>query len=440
MNLKKIFPRSLYKRFVLIIALPIIIIQLVSIYVFYYTHLAAIGKHMIRSNVDQIILIAKNYNDKIIHEFGSVSGVKFELINSDNITLIDSEGVDEFSPLYYLKLDLESKKIKIYNARIDEDEGLISFVIKNQNQLIEFKLPIKRIVPSRSDVFIFWLVFTSLITLIISIIFLRNQIKYLNILKDVAEKFGRGQDVGNIKPGGAEEIRSLALSFIRMRDRVLRQVTQRTIMLSAVSHDLRTPLTRMKLQIAMMPKTEEIDELKKDISDMENIVDEYLEFAGSDKKEKSKKINFTNFLKNDVINYYSKIDNKIAYKLEIDSNLKVSIKKTAIKRSLINLIDNAFNYGDKIEINVSNSKDNLIIDIEDNGPGIPSKERNKVLKPFYRIDNSRNLDKDLSQSYKIKGSGLGLSIANDAISSHGGRIKLSKSTLGGLKVTLYIPL
>ncbi len=444
MNLKRIFPRSLYKRFILIIALPIIIIQLVSVYVFYDTHLYIISKHMARSNIEQINFIIKKYDDLNLQQFvkkiNNFSSINFSEINEDiKLNTKDQEGYffDEF---FEFKNELKLEKIEFYNFNVNKQLKQISFVIKTDNHLLRFQVPIKRIAPARADIFIFWLIFTSLLALFISITFLKNQIRSINNLKEVAEKFGRGQDVPNIKPSGSEEIRSLAISFIRMRDRVLRQVAQRTDMLSAVSHDLRTPLTRMKLQLAMMKNSQEIEELKTDINDMENIVDEYLEFTKSDEKERPKKINIRHFLENDIVAYYNKTGNIIKDSIKLDETLKISIRKTAIKRSLINLLDNAFRYGDIVELNSVTSSGNLIINIDDNGPGIPAKERQNVLKPFYRSDDARNLDKNISNNYKNKGSGLGLAIVNDTISAHGGRIKLAKSHLGGLKVTLYIPL
>ena len=216
----------------------------------------------------------------------------------------------------------------------------------------------------------------------------------------------------------------------------MRQITQRTDMLSGVSHDLRTPLTRMKLQLEMMQDSEEIQDLKNDISDMEKLVDEYLDFARSDDKEKSSSVVIKKFLQEKVVNYYAKMQRQISGEFDLADDFEMPIKKLAFKRALNNLVDNAFNYGNQVKISASLSHDNLIITIDDDGPGIPKDERNNVFKPFYRIDNSRNLDKKTLSG----GSGLGLAIATDAITSHGGRIKLSDSPLGGLRVIIFIPL
>jgi two-component system osmolarity sensor histidine kinase EnvZ len=195
----------------------------------------------------------------------------------------------------------------------------------------------------------------------------------------------------------------------------------------------------MKLQLEMMPKSAETEDLKNDISDMEKLVDEYLDFARSDDKEKNNLIEIKKFLQEKIINYYNKMNKRIDGFLNLKDDLEIPVKKLALKRALVNLIDNAFNYGSLVSLNAFLSDNNLIISIDDNGPGIPKNERNNVFKPFYRIDNSRNLDKKAAQSTSGGGSGLGLAIAMDAITSHGGRIKLSDSPFGGLRVTIFIP-
>jgi two-component system osmolarity sensor histidine kinase EnvZ len=191
----------------------------------------------------------------------------------------------------------------------------------------------------------------------------------------------------------------------------------------------------MKLQLEMMAQSAEIFDLKQDISDMEKLVNEYLDFAKSDDKEKAVNVKIKKFLQEKVFSYYAKINQRIEGSLDLSDNFEIPIKKLAFKRALINLVDNAFNYGNRVEIGATLSENNLIITIQDDGPGIPASERNNVFKPFYRIDNSRNLDKKIVSS----GSGLGLAIAMDSVTSHGGHIKLSDSKLGGLCVTIFIP-
>jgi len=455
MRFKKFIPRSLYGRFLLIIVVPILIVQLVSIYVFYFTHLDVISKHMARNIVEEMVFIKKSVNkpeyERLLQDFSQNVSLHFSFEERRRLKkkkIGDSNWrqnkiYDYIDPLVdpynRLKSELDNHDLKPYEIFESPDDDFIIVKVQTKQGLISYDVPIKKITSSSSYVFTFWMILTALITSFISIVFLRNQIRSIRELRDVAEKFGRGQNVENIKPNGSEEIRSLAISFVKMKERVMRQITQRTDMLSGVSHDLRTPLTRMKLQLEMMPKSEETEDLKNDISDMEKLVDEYLDFARSDDKEKSNLIEIKKFLQEKIINYYNKMNKRIDGFLNLKDDLEIPVKKLALKRALVNLIDNAFNYGSLVSLTASLSDNNLIISIDDNGPGIPKNERNNVFKPFYRIDNSRNLDKKATQSTSGGGSGLGLAIAMDAITSHGGRIKLSDSPFGGLRVTIFIP-
>ena len=322
---------------------------------------------------------------------------------------------------------------KLYENQTDND--FLTLEIADGRDVIIFQIRKKNLTSSSAYVFTLWMLFTSLITLMISIIFLKNQIRSIRQLSQAAEKIGKGFDSTIIKAYGPKEIRSLALSFIKMQERVMRQISQRTDMLSGVSHDLRTPLTRMKLQLELMTPSQEIDDLKSDISDMEKLVEEYLGFARNDDKEQLKPVEIKKFIQEKIIRYYAKMDKKVEAFIKIEDDFKISLKKLAFKRAMVNLIDNAFNYGQKVELNIFASNSNLIIAIDDDGPGIPDEEKNKVLTPFYRIDDSRNLDSKPVSG----GSGLGLAIANDAIISHGGHIRLSDSHLGGLKITIFLP-
>ena len=456
MRLKKFIPRSLYGRFLLIIVVPALIVQVVSIYVFYYTHIDVVSKHMARSVVAEMDFIRKSVNnpeyEKLIQNFSSDIDIKFSFEERRRLKkkakIADSNWrrsaifnyVNIFpliDPYNRFKSELTLHKLTPYEIYEDpENDDFIITKVQTKQGLISFDVPIKRIASSSSHVFTFWMILTAFITSVISIIFLKNQIRSIKSLSSAAEKFGRGQDVPNFRPSGSREIRSVSIAFIKMKERVMRQITQRTEMLSAVSHDLRTPLTRMKLQLEMMNKSPEIDELKEDILDMERLVEEYLDFARSDEKEKSAIIKVKDFLQEKIINYYAKMGKNIDYAINIEDSLEISVKKLALKRALMNLVDNAFNYGKKVSLLASVSDNNLMIMIDDDGPGIPKKERDNVFKPFYRIDNSRNLDKKLSSG----GSGLGLAVAMDAITSHGGRIKLADSAFGGLRVLIYIPI
>lgn len=452
-RLKKFIPRSLYGRFLFIIIISTLVVQMVSVYVFYYAHFDVISKHMARSVIEEMVFIKNSINkpgyQTLLTELSNNTGLQFSFENRRRLKkkkIADSDWrkskiYDYVNPLIdpynRFKSELESHDLKPYEIfESPDDDDIIVVKVQTWQGLLSFDVPIKRITSSSAHVFTFWMILSALITSWISIIFFRNQVRFVRELSDAAEKFGRGQDVPNLKPAGSEEIRSLTISFIKMKERVMRQITQRTDMLSGVSHDLRTPLTRMKLQLEMMGSSEEVQDLKNDVGDMEKLVDEYLAFARSDDKEKSSDTVIKKFLQEKIIKYYAKMEKRIDGSLEMPDNFELPIKKLALKRALMNLIDNAFNYATTVNFSANLSHDNLIITIDDNGPGIPEAERANVFKPFYRIDNSRNLDKKTNSG----GSGLGLAIAMDAVTSHGGRIELSDSSLGGLCVTIFIPL
>ena len=452
-RLKNFLPRSLFGRSLMIITISALIVQIVSIYVFYYSHLDVISKHMARSVIAQMVFVKNSVNKpgykSLLKDLSDNTGMKFSFENNRWLKtrkIADSgwrkskiyKYIDPIiDPYNRFKLELEANNLKPFQIFTDGDfKDQITVKVQTSSGVLSFDIPIKKITSSTGYVFTFWMIFTVIITSFISIIFFRNQTRFLKNLSDIAEKFGRGQDVPNPRPNGSLEMRSLTISFIKMKERVMRQISQRTDMLSSVSHDLRTPLTRMRLQIEMMPKSQEIEELKSDISDMEKLINEYLDFARSDDKEKFNIVKINKFFVEKIINYYKKMNINIAYNSTIDIDLEVPLKKLAFTRALKNFINNSIRYADNIYIHSFVINNNLIIEIEDDGPGIPQKERDNVFKPFYRIDNARNLD----NSSADQGAGLGMAIALDAITSHGGRIVLEDShKYGGLKVKIFIP-
>jgi|APGre2960657423_1045063.scaffolds.fasta_scaffold00555_8 two-component system osmolarity sensor histidine kinase EnvZ len=453
LRFKKFIPRSLYGRFLLIVILSAVIIQLVSIYVFYYTHLDVISKHMARSVIAEMVFVKTSINkpgyENLLRELTQNTGLEFSFQEKRKLKrkkIGDSDWRKsqfyEFvnpiiDPYNRFKSELQTHGLKPYEIfENPENDDFIIVKIQTFQGVLTFDVPVKKITSSSAYVFIFWMGLTIVITSILSIAFFRNQLRLIRKLSESAEKFGRGQDVSNIRPSGAQEIRSLTISFIRMKERVMRQISQRTDMLSAVSHDLRTPLTRMKLQLEMLKQSSEIDDLKSDVHDMEKLVNEYLDFARGDDKEKINIVKINKFLTEKIISYYLKMNHNITYETKIDNDFEIPIKKLALNRALKNLINNGLNHSSKVYLNTYLSQNNLIIEVEDDGPGIPKKERQNVFKPFYRIDNSRNLDK-VNESV---GSGLGMAIALDAITSHGGRISLDDSKkYGGLLVRIFIP-
>lgn len=455
MKLKKLLPRSLFGRFLLIIVIPMLIVQIVSIYVFFYVYVDSISKHMARSVVSEMAFIKNSISNplrqNLLSNFSNDIDLHFSFEEHRRFKkkIADSDWKKSkiyqyinplIDPLNRFKSELENKHLVPYEIFDNaENDDFITVKIQTSSGIVSFDVAIKRITSSSKYVFIIWMLVTAFLSSVVSIIFLKNQLRPINDLSQAAEKFGRGLDAPNFKPYGSREIRSVAISFIKMKERIVRQIAQRTDMLSSVSHDLRTPLTRMKLQLEMLGDSEETKELKQDILDMEKLIAEYLDFARNEEREKMRPTNLKEFLQEKILNYYAKMHKIIETHITLDENFEAPIKKLALKRALINLIDNAFNYGDKVMLSASLSQNNLMILIDDNGPGIPLEERDNVFKPFYRIDNARNLDKKQRRNSGA-GSGLGLAIAMDAITSHGGRIKLSDSPDGGLRVIIYIPI
>ena len=298
--------------------------------------------------------------------------------------------------------------------------------IKYQNGYFKFLIPKDRLTSSSARIFGLWITVPALIMVIISLIFLKNQTKPITALAKAAEKFGKGEEVEEFKPAGAAEIRQAGFEFERMRKRILRHLNQRSEMLSGISHDLRTPLTRMKLQTAFIKDKDIIKKLTDDIDEMEKMLNEYLQFTSSSHIEKAELFDLSQLVQEIIDKYNNK---------NISKNLTPRVyfngRKNLIKRCINNLVDNSLKYGDRVNIELSKKNTNIFIKVEDNGPGIPKEEYDNVFKPFYKIDKGRAETKSSV--------GLGLSIASDIIRSHGGNINLEKSSLNGLGVKIFLP-
>jgi two-component system osmolarity sensor histidine kinase EnvZ len=290
----------------------------------------------------------------------------------------------------------------------------------------------KRVYATNTHIFIIWMVGTSVILLMISGIFLRNQIRPIQRLAEAAEEFGKGRDTPEFRPSGASEVRRASASFIEMRDRIQRQIEQRTTMLAGVSHDLRTPLTRLKLQLAMLPQATEIQDLNSDIVEMEDMLDDYLDFARGYHGETATEIDFGSFvdqLCRDAERRWP--DVQVRLNDTLDEMLRV--KHNALRRCITNLVNNACAHAKLVHVAARRDPDgtNVLITVDDNGTGIPAESREDVFRPFYRLDDARTA--------QMGGTGLGLAIARDIARGHGGDITLDQSNLGGLQARISIP-
>ena len=430
--IKDILPKRLFYRALLIVAVPVIVLQLIITFVFFDSLWIKTNKGMTRALVNEINTFIEVYDDEI-YDKKEITDL-FSVYQDLNIEYVEDDffnyEYDErwFSPIdRTLRRELKSKfgSEKFWFNTTSYKE-LIDLRIKYQSGYFKFLVSKDRVTSSSARIFALWITVPALIMIFISLIFLKNQTRPITNLAKAAEKFGKGEEIDEFKPSGAAEIRQAGYEFDKMRKRIIRHLNQRSEMLSGISHDLRTPLTRMKLQIAFIKDKELSNKLAEDINEMEKMLNEYLQFTSSTYLEKDEEFNLSELI--DFV--VKKYDNK-----NISTNLTSKIyfngRKNLIERCINNLIDNAIKYGGKVNIELIKNNNNLFIKIEDDGPGIPEEEYENVFKPFYKIDKGRA---DSKSSV-----GLGLSIASDIIRSHGGNIKLEKSFLNGLGVKIFLP-
>ena len=429
--IKKILPKRLFYRSLIIVAAPIIILQIIITTVFFDSLWIKVNKGMTRSLVSEVKTLLDVYknnknNEKLIID---VYNKNFDFV----ITLKQNEFLPEkkterwFSPMdRSLRRELKSVFKSSYWFDTTTYKEVVDLRVKYNDEIIQIFFPKHKIAPSSTRVFALWITFPGFFLILIAIIFLKNQTRPIVNLSEAAEKFGKGEFIKEFRPSGAQEIRKAAYEFDRMRKRISVHLNQRSEMLSGISHDLRTPLTRLKLQLAFFNQKDLAKKMADDIEEMERMLNEYLEFASQQKNEETEMISLNTLIKNIIHKYEGK-----QIKLSLEENLNINIRPNSIKRCLSNLIDNALSYGKKTEILAKRTLNNIIIFVDDDGPGIPENEYQNVMKPFYRIDKSRGQNKS--------GVGLGLSITNDIIRSHGGSINFEKSPLGGLRVKISVP-
>ena len=429
---KKILPKRLFYRALLIVAIPVLVLQLVITIVFFDSLWIKTNKGMTRTLINEISTFIEVYENEQINKQELLD--LFSLFLDLNIELNSDEKLNNkvterwFSPIdRTIRRELKSKfGLNNYWFDTTNYKELIDLRIKYKEGYFKFLVPKDRVTSSSARIFALWITVPAFIMVIISLIFLKNQTRPITNLARAAERFGKGEKVEEFKPSGALEIRQAGHEFDKMRKRIERHINQRTEMLSGISHDLRTPLTRMKLQIAFIEDKETIRKLTEDINEMEKMLNEYLQFTSSSYAEKDEMFNLSELI-GVVIEKYNNEN--------ISQNLIPRIyyngRKNLINRCLNNLIDNAIKYANKVEVTLNKKNTNLFIIIDDDGPGISKNEYENVFKPFYKIDKGRA---DSKSSV-----GLGLSISSDIIKSHGGNIILEKSKMNGLRVKIFLP-
>jgi len=429
--LKFIIPKRLFYRALIIVAAPTIILQLIITIVFYDSIWIKANKNITKSLVAQLKTIQEVYeNDKNNLDFFTDSyknNFNFEIgINQE--VFPDSSGERKFSPMdRSLRRELKSSfGNNNYWFNTFKFKNAVEIKIKSNNEVIEFLVPKEMISASSVRLFVLWTTLPSILLIIIALIFLKNQTKPLVKLAKAAERFGKGNYVNDFRASGSLEIRKAAFEFDKMAKRINRHLNQRAEMLSGISHDLRTPLTRLKLQLAMLEQKDISEKMSKDIDEMEKMLNDYLQFAKTQAQENTSKI--------ELVNLFNSIKNEFNNeKLNISSKdlIKLKGRPIALKRSFENIIQNGLTYGKRVFVDIQKGTNRALITIEDDGPGIPEDQYKNVFKPFFRLDKSRSLNQS--------GVGLGLAIVEDIINSHGGNIQLGKSKYNGLRVKISLP-
>jgi two-component system, OmpR family, osmolarity sensor histidine kinase EnvZ len=431
--IKNLLPRRLFYRALLIVAVPIIVLQLVITIVFFDSLWIKTNKGMTRALVGEIKTFITAYDNSKYNNDDLSSLFSFYLdlnVKYKNDTLFTKQSKERwFSPIdRTLRRELKSNfgNGNYWFSTTDYKE-LIHINIKHNEGYFEFLIPKDRVASTSARMFALWITLPALLMITIAIIFLKNQTRPIVNLAKAAARFGRGENIDEYRPSGALEIRQAGLEFDKMRKRIMRHLNQRSEMLSGISHDLRTPLTRLKLQLSFIKDKELSNKMSSDIDEMEKMLNEYLQFTSSTYLEKNEIFEISELIEN-IINRY---DNDNISK-ELIPRIYMNGRKNLIQRALNNIIDNSIKYGNKIKLELSKKNNNIIITIDDDGVGIPENEYQNVFKPFYKLDKSRG---DSKSSV-----GLGLSITSDIIKSHGGNIILEKSSLNGLRVKVFLPL
>ncbi len=429
--IKYILPKRLFYRALIIVAAPTIILQFIVTIVFFDSIWIKANKNITRSLVAQLKTIQEVYtNDKKNLDFFTDSyknNFNFEIgINQE--LLPNTTGERKFSPMdRSLRRELKSAFGNgNYWFNTSKFKNAVEIKVKSNDEVLEFLVPREMVSTSSVRLFVLWTTLPSILLIVIALIFLKNQTKPLVKLAKAAERFGKGDYVNDFKASGSLEIRKAAFEFDRMAKRINRHLNQRAEMLSGISHDLRTPLTRLKLQIAMLKQKDLTNKMSKDIDEMEKMLNDYLQFAKTQAQENTTKISLSDLL----ISVKDQFNND---KISISNvnNIELNGRLLALKRSFENIIQNGLTYGNKVWINIHKGSNRALITIEDDGPGIPEDQYKNVFKPFFRLDKSRSLNQS--------GVGLGLAIVEDVINSHGGSIQLGKSKYNGLLVKISLP-
>ena len=431
---KRYLPKSFLGRSIMIIIMPLILLQVVSTWVFYDRHWNTITRRLADSVAGEIGLVIDamgkfKQQENVNWLTGSAADLGLFFTFKEGEILPNAPQVTGGGILDTRLANAMRERVRRpFHIDTWSHDRLVQMKVQVPDGVMEIFVPRERLFSSTTYIFVMWMVGTSLLLFAIATMFMRNQVRPIRRLADAVDNFGKGRDVPDFRPEGATEIRRAAAAFERMRGRINNALTQRTEMLAGVSHDLRTPLTRMKLQLEMLGDARGVEDLKEDLREMEVMVEEFLAFARGEGTEEAVESNLDEIVAT-VARSASADGRDVVAKT--DGDMKILIRPNAIRRCITNLVVNAVTHATAVEIGASRRGTLVEITVDDDGPGIPEEEREAVFKPFYRLDSSRNPG--------TGGTGLGLSIARDLARGSGGEVTLEDSPLGGLRATIKLP-
>ncbi|MGE4373100.1 MAG: ATP-binding protein [Xanthobacter sp.] len=431
----RVTPKGLYPRSLLIIITPMVLLQSVVAFVFMERHYNVVTRRLSAAVSQDIAAVVALYPQLPAEkDHAALRNLAWQVLQL-NVTVLPPGPLPPAGPKPFFSV-LDSALSREIALRLKQPfwvdtvgrSNLIEVRVEMPDAVLRIFAQRGTAYASNSHIFLLWMVGTSLVLLAVAILFLRNQIRPIENLADAAEAFGKGRDVENFRPRGAREVRRAAVAFLEMKRRIERQMEQRTAMLAGVSHDMRTILTRFKLELAFMPEGADTDALKRDVDELQGMLEAYLAFARGDTGEQTALVDMAQVV--EELRENAERDGAIATGSFMGPPL-VEVKGEQIKRCIANLVNNAVRHAKRVEISGARDARWLIVHVDDDGPGIPEDKRDDVFRPFLRLDDARNQDKG--------GSGLGLSIARDIARIHGGDVTLAESPLGGLRATVRVP-
>jgi two-component system osmolarity sensor histidine kinase EnvZ len=439
--IKRMLPRRLFGRSLVIIVAPMVILQAIMSYVFFERHLDVTTRSMARDVAADAALLVALEDNYTLTQRAVLRRLSARMLRYD-ITFIPHAQVPApaYTPRYFSTIDKalddmvaqqigEQRRFRTFNVAPDR----IGINIEVRDGVLRMIVPRDRVTVSSPDIFIFLMLGSSIILLAVSILFMRNQVRPIERLARAVDAFGKGRAVPDFKPYGATEVRRAAQAFLTMRERIERHVQQRTEMLAGVSHDLKTPLTRIRLQLALMPTGPENNELRQDVVEMERMLDEYLDFARGEGGEEAQIVDLGDLVRDAAIgSARARGGGEERLTLEVPSKVHLAVKTNALRRCVTNIVDNAFKHGKRVYVSLELDARCAEIHVDDDGPGIGPDKREEAFRPFHRLDEGRNL--------QTGGVGLGLTLARDIARGHGGDLLLSQSPMGGLRATVRLPL